>query len=221
MLPRRDIPELLDDDLGRPDEIDLSLADLRRINRWFGGISTSDSLLRRAVRKAGASSLSVLEVGGASGTSQKQLQRRFCRRGISLHFTILDRNRSHLNGQFPSVAGDALELPFADSSFDVVSCALLIHHMQPEQIIAFLRESLRVARTAVVINDLRRAYAHLALIYTGLPLFRSRLTRHDAVASVHRSYTLSELKQLIDGGFSNSVEFSSHYLFRMGVIVWK
>jgi ubiquinone/menaquinone biosynthesis C-methylase UbiE len=221
MRTRVDVPELLDDDLGTKAEIDSSLADLRRINRWFGGISTSEDLLSRVFGRVQQNSLSVLEVGGATGDTPAELVSRFRSQGKTLDYTIVDRSPAHLNGRFRSIAGDAVALPFRDSTFDVVSCALLIHHFAPDEIVRFVQDALRVARHAVVINDLRRSSMHLALIYAGMPLYRSRLTRHDTVASVRRAYTPDELQNLLSSNFANAIEFSKHYLFRMGVIVWK
>ncbi len=221
MLDRRDIPELLDDDLGTPDEIATSLADLKRINRWFGGISTTGALIRRVLRKRNTNALRVLEVGGASGDSQKQLQNRFKQSSVTLDYTLLDLKASHLNGNFSGVVADALALPFRDGSFDLVSSALLLHHLQPNEIVTFVREALRVSRFAVIINDLRRARSHLALIYAGMPLFRSSITRHDSVASVYRAYTPTEIAEILSAHFDNQIEVTTHYLFRMGVIIWK
>jgi ubiquinone/menaquinone biosynthesis C-methylase UbiE len=221
MRTRVDVPELLDDDLGTREEIATSLADLRRINRLFGGISTSKHLLTRVFEAANRNTLSVLEVGGATGDTPAQLVTHFQQREKSLDYTIVDRSSAHLNGHFRSVAGDAFALPFRDNSFDVVSCALLVHHFSPDEVVRFVQDALRVARHAVVINDLRRSRTHLALIYAGMPLFRSRLTRHDTVASVRRAYTPAEIRRLLSERFSNTVELSTHYLYRMGVIVWK
>ena len=44
------IPELLDNDKGTPEEIEGSLADLRLINRSFGGVRTMTRLLRSVAR---------------------------------------------------------------------------------------------------------------------------------------------------------------------------
>ena len=57
-----------------------------------------------------------------------------------------------------------------------------------------MNEGLRVCRVAVLINDLVRDGLHLSLVYAGLPLYRSRLTRHDAPASVRQAYTPAEMQ---------------------------
>ena len=44
--------ELLDGDCGTPAEIAGALADLRRVNRWFGGVTTSERLLERVVNES-------------------------------------------------------------------------------------------------------------------------------------------------------------------------
>jgi len=62
---------------------------------------------------------------------------------------------------------------------------------------------------------------HLALVYAGLPLFRSRLTHHDAPASVRQAYTTAEIRDLLKRTSAARVEIHRHYLFRMGVMVWK
>jgi hypothetical protein len=73
----------------------------------------------------------------------------------------------------------------------------------------------------VLINDLIRHPLHLAMVYAGFVFYRSRLTRHDAPASVRRSYTTGEMRDLLASTPAARVELSRHYLFRMGVIAWK
>ncbi len=104
---------------------------------------------------------------------------------------------------------------------NVVSCSLLAHHFEPEALVKFAGEALRVCRKAVLINDLIRSRLHLLLVYLGLPLFRSRMTWHDAPASVRRAYTCDEMREFLVGVGAKKIEVSQHYLFRMGVLLWK
>ncbi|MGA3053853.1 MAG: methyltransferase domain-containing protein [Candidatus Korobacteraceae bacterium] len=221
-MRRTVIPELLDDDLGTVAEIAETLSDLRHINRWFGGMRTTTALLRRVGRECGSRKLSILEVGAGAGDVPLAAQSMLAAYGIGLQVTLLDRRWSHLpRGGAASVAGDALRLPFRDDTFDVVSCSLLAHHFEPETLVKFASESLRVCRHAVLINDLIRSRLHLLLVYLGLPLFRSRITWHDAPASVRRAYTCDEMRALLANAGARKVQVSRHYLFRMGVLLWK
>jgi hypothetical protein len=220
-MKRVPTPELLDTDSGTPGEIAASLDDLRRINLWFGGISTTEAMIRRVARSIKASKLSLLEVAAGSGYVPRIAREHLQREGLELQVTLLDRAATHLNGNNLVVAGDALALPFLDASFDLVSCNLFAHHLSPESFVKFATEALRVCRVTVLINDLVRHPLHLSLVYAGLPLYRSRLTRHDAPASVRQAYTPDEMRALLARTSAARVEIHRHYLFRMGVIAWR
>lgn len=221
-MRRKVIPEMLDDDLGSPAEIAASFRDLRHINQWFGGVATTITLLRRVFCESGGGELTLLEVGAGAGDTPLSAKQALAEEGLQLQVTLLDRVWSHLprNGA-TCIAGDALRLPLRDDSFDFVSSTLLAHHFEPEELRAFAQESLRVARRGVLINDLIRSPLHLGLVYSGLPLFRSPITWHDAPASVRRAYTRNEMRQLLSNVPASRVEVSRHYLYRMGVLLWK
>jgi hypothetical protein len=212
--------ELLDTDDGTPAEVAASLADLRRINRWFGGITSTENLVERVARATGQSSLSLLEIAAGSGYVMENARTRLQQCGVSLQVTSLDRVPSHMNGS-RAIAGDALAIPFKDGSFDMVSCNLFAHHLSPPDLVQFIDQALSVCRVAVLINDLVRHPLHISLVYAGLPLYRSRLTRHDAPASVRQAYTVEEMRTLLTGSKAARVEIHRYYLFRMGVIAWK
>ncbi|MGC2324711.1 MAG: methyltransferase domain-containing protein [Terriglobales bacterium] len=220
-MKRTVTPELFDSDRGSAAEIAGSLADLRMFNRWFGGVATTCHLVRQIARRTGAKELSLLDVGGASGDVPQHVARRLAREGVHVEFVVIDHSPAHLNGTRHAVAGDALALPFRDHSFDLVSSSLFAHHLEPGELVRFVNESLRVARVAALVNDLRRSPVHLALTYAGFALYRSRLTRHDAPASVRRAYTPKEMLEWMQATSAALVEMSNHYLCRMGAIAWK
>jgi len=221
-MRRKVIPELLDDDHGTSAEIAASLEDLRAINERFGGTATTVDMLQRVASQSASRQYSLLEVAAGSGDLPLAVQRHFAERGIHLKLTLLDRMASHLNGgPDAAVCGDALQLPFRDGAFDVVSCSLFAHHLEPEELRQFVREALRVCTRVVLINDLIRSRLHLWLVYAALPLFRSRLTRHDAPVSVRRAYTVKEMREMLQDIPGARIEITTHHLYRMGVLLWK
>jgi ubiquinone/menaquinone biosynthesis C-methylase UbiE len=215
------IPELLDTDSGTSAEIVASLSDLRRINRWFGGIAATEGLIGRVAREINSSSLSLLEVAAGSGYVSEIARQRLANRGLRLDLTLLERAPSHLSNGNRAVVGNALALPFRDASFDLLCCNLFAHHLSPPELRQFVDDALRVCRIAVLIDDIVRHPLHLALVYAGLPLYRSRMTRHDAPASVRQAYTPHEMRTLLAQTKAARVEIHRHYLFRMGVTAWK
>jgi ubiquinone/menaquinone biosynthesis C-methylase UbiE len=220
-MERVAIPELLDDDAGSSAEVSASLGDLGRINRWFGGVRVLSRLVERVAEKSGRRDLTLLDVAGARGELPALAAEELQRKSIRLETTVLDRATSHLEPGKRSVVGNALALPFRDASFDLVSSSLFVHHLEPAEVRQFVDEGLRVARLAVLINDIRRHPVHLGLVYAGLPLYRSRLTRHDAPASIRRAYTPAEMRELLGQTTAAQSDIRTFYLYRMGIIAWR
>ena len=221
-MRRKNSEEILDSEECPALETQKSLRDICRMNRWFGGVGTTRKLIFRLASVTGLKRISLLEVASGFGEVPRIAGRQLIRRGITVDITDLDRVPSHLRPQHRALVADALALPFRDSSFDVVSCSLFAHHLQPGQLRQFATEALRVSRHAVLINDLIRHPLHLALVYAGFPLMQSYVSRFDGVASVKRAYTPAEVREIVAGAAQGSkVDVSTHYLFRMGVILWK
>jgi ubiquinone/menaquinone biosynthesis C-methylase UbiE len=233
-MQRIDAPEILDSDACSAHEAHAVLQVLGRINRWFGGVTTTRRILERAAQATGMKHFSLLEVAAGLGEVPEIIQKKLSQRGITLDITLLDSALSHLPAAKPApnaagrnrgVVGDALALPFADGSFDLVSCNLFAHHLNPQLLQQFIKEGLRVSRCALLINDLVRHPLHLALTFAGYPIMRNRVAWLDGITSVRRAYTPKEIQSTFRAAFSSEtmpqVEISRHYLFRMGVIVRK
>src|ERR1051325_2141100 len=101
-------PELLDTDAAPPAEVQRTLADLRRTNRWFGGISTTRSMLEKVVARTDQQVLSLLDVGAGSGDVSLAAAGQL-RPQVEINVTLMDRMPAHLprNGT-PAVTGNAL-----------------------------------------------------------------------------------------------------------------
>jgi len=222
-MQRVNTPEILDSDACPAADVEASLRDLSRINRWFGGVATTRKSIERVAAATGRKHFSVLEVAAGFGEVPRVAGQQLARKGITLEVTHLDRVPSHLLPGNRAVVADALALLFPDNSFDLVSCSLFAHHLEPAELARFAGEALRVSRCAVLINDLIRHPLHLALVYAGFPLMRSYVSRFDGVASVRRAYVPDEMRQILTSVAEPAaqIEISRHFLFRMGVIVWK
>jgi ubiquinone/menaquinone biosynthesis C-methylase UbiE len=232
-MQRIDAPEILDSDACFGDELQATLKTLDRINRWFGGVATTQKMVERVAEVSRRHELSLLEVASGTGAVPLIVRDRVQRNGVSLTVTLLDRAHSHLtpsgdpdrNGksEIAAVAADALVLPFSDEAFDLVSCNLFAHHLAPGQLTAFINEALRVSRLALLINDLVRNPLHLGLVYASFPLMSTRVAWLDGLTSVRRAYTPREIRSMVSSSTpaAAQIEISRHYLFRMGAIVWK
>jgi len=219
--------ELLDDDRGTRREVAESLADIWTMNRWFGGVSGSMRLLLLFFERTGLGAARILDVGCGDARMATDLQRRLRRRGFSAELFVLDRRLSHLeshpgmlHGLTPLI-GDALELPLAPGSVDVVMCNLFLHHFCGESAQGLLQELSSVAGRAVLINDLERHGLAYFISHCFGPFFRSPLSRHDGPASVRQAYTRDELRTLAEAAGFQGYEVLRLPMFRLGLILWK
>ncbi len=219
--------EWLDEDSGSPAEVASALRSLRFVNRWFGGDRVHRLLLRQVA--GSRSTLQVLEVaaGRATALAAAALAMQTRREHpVTLESTLLDRRASHLPPSWPAalpaprlLQGDALAIPLPEKSVDVVSCCLFLHHLSPAEAAAFLREALRVARVAVVINDLERTRTHYTLSKLFSLVDPSRLSRHDGPVSVRQSYSAAELQQMM-AATGHRWTLRRRFLFRLAAILW-
>jgi SAM-dependent methyltransferase len=193
------------DEAGLPiEEVERSLADIRWVNRFWGGHRVARSAVLGAIVSAGRPQ-TLLDLGSGSTDVPIVLARRAARRGIRLAAFSLDVQVGHLatarrlyGKTAPAlVAGDAKRTPFPDDSFDWVISAQFFHHFSPEENVEILREMARLARLGLFVLDLRRhAVARLAVMSLGPVVFRSGVTREDARMSVEQAYTPAEVGEI-------------------------
>lgn len=190
--------ELLDRGVLPPAELATNLGDLARLNRLPGGVAASIDAVARLLDGAAGRVLDV-------GTGRADIPLRMAARGWSVvaldsdpEVVAIARRAAAAEPAVEVVAGDGRSLPFPDATFDVAHCSLLIHHLDPAEAVALLREMGRVAKLGLVVNDLRRGWLTLLATAVGVVVLgRCRATRHDGLLSVRRAYTLRELDDLL------------------------
>lgn len=201
------VPERMDaPDVGAV-ELERSLADLRGVNRWLGGTRLMIRLTGPLLARAERSPVRLLDVATGSADVPVAIVR-WCRsRGIGIRVTATDvhsttvaaaRTATERVEEIRVDRADALELPYDQGSFDVVTCATALHHFDDEKAVRVLRELARVSRLGVVVTDLRRSRAGLlGARVLAQTLWRGHiLTRHDGPASVRAAFTRAELEAL-------------------------
>jgi len=180
-------------------ELRTNLREMAMLNRLPGGVSTSVRAVLGSLN--GRADASVLDIGAGSGDFARLLARRRSVRVVvgDSRAEVLDiarRNLARTSG-IDFLKADVGALPLPDRSVDVVHASLLLHHLAPAEAVKAFREMRRVAREAVVVNDLRRG--RLAYLMAVAPVYaftRGRYTRKDGPASARRAYTLHELDAL-------------------------
>jgi methyltransferase family protein len=198
--------ELLDRPVTLSDRV-ASLADIDRLNAWFGGYTLTLREIRRVAAAVDADdALVAVDVGGGPGAFATRLVdwARSARRTLCV--IVVERDTETLAlarrvcAAYPEirlVAADAVALPIRESAADIVASALTLHHLEPDAAVTSLREMAAAARRVVVVNDLLRARLALGLVWLVTRLFRCHpISRHDGPLSVRRAYSPAELTTL-------------------------
>ena len=152
------VPELLDGPLDDERALVGNLRDLARLNRLTGGTRLSQRAIA-ALGPAATAATTILDVGtGAADIPMTLLAaarrdgppahrhrdgqpRRRCLRPPGSHGP-----RSTSTPGLELAMADGRGLPFADGAFDVAHASMVVHHLDPDDAVAFLRELRRVAR---------------------------------------------------------------------------
>jgi len=206
-LPRAiDARELLDAPAALPD-LEESLRDIARLNRFFGGAWLLRAQMAQLLEQIPADQpVTILDVGTGGADLPMALVRWARRRGRPLRVFALDRNDQtlavarRLAASYPEIIllrGDGLCLPVKAEAVDVALACLTLHHFEPAEATALLAELNRTARLGFVVSDLVRSRLAYFLVWLATRLFaRSRMARHDGPLSVLRAYTPAEILEL-------------------------
>jgi hypothetical protein len=195
--PRKRGFEFLDSPDIDPKIVTRSLADVARANALFGGIGAALDELKDALKHVPRDA-TLLDVGTGLGDIPCRAREEARRSGVDLTTIGLDAaaelaEASKCSVDF-AVCADALRLPFADNSVDIVMCSQVLHHFDGTEAAALLREMDRVARIRVIVSDIRRSWISAAGLWlASFPLRFHAVSRHDGVVSVMRGFTRDEL----------------------------
>lgn len=216
---RRESVEILDGDGLDPRLVRRSMRDVARANALFGGASAMLEELEQVLYSLPARA-TLLDVGTGLGDIPSLARARAAVHGVTLYAVGVDvapelaaASATRIDA---AICGDALKLPFADASVDVVTCSQVLHHFPGARGVALLREMNRVARVRVVVSDLRRSWTAAAGLWiASFPLLFHPISRHDGVVSVLRGFTPDELRRLVAQAVGESPRVSKRFAFRV------
>jgi len=188
-----------------PDRHRQALSALARVNRVSLG---AGRLIREVARLAreGVAPVRVLDLACGGGDLLAAVGRWAARTGTEVRLTGADlsalaleatRERCEAAGRSAeTVQLDVLHDPMP-GRYDLVCSSLFLHHLGPDDAVAVLRAMADVTERTVLVQDLLRTRAGLALAWLGLhTLTRSEVARIDGLRSVRAAFTLQEAQGL-------------------------
>lgn len=206
-------------------EYDVCLSELRFINRWIGDTWALRKTLLREIEQKDLHEFSVLDVGAGSGELLREIAKFARKSNRKANLVGLELNEISANSivseskefnEISAIRGNALQLPFADNSFDYTICSLFTHHFTDENIVQILREFNRVSRLGFFVIDLHRHPIAYGLYKSFCVAFRiSRLVREDGSLSVLRGFKLNELSELAKIANLKNTSIERYFPFRL------
>ncbi|HKA17646.1 MAG TPA: methyltransferase domain-containing protein [Blastocatellia bacterium] len=220
--------ELLDAGEGTDDDVAGSLIDLRRINRFLGGRKVIMRAIETCLQRVGPERISLLDVGTGSADLPIVVSENCRARGIATFVAAVDlsernlriaRTRLGVGPEIHLVRANSLNLPFAPRSFDIVTASLFLHHFQDDDVVTLLKDFARIARQAVIVNDLiRNLVPYYFTRIAGPLLAKSFLTRNDGPVSVLRGFTVSEMNELSERAGLKRRELKRVFPYRLSLV---
>lgn len=224
--------ELMDDFSITDDRLTSALEQLRWVNQFLGGYSAPLEILKPLLRISTSQPIRILDLGTGIADLPEVVVRWAAQQSpaISVEIVAVDANpvtvdyaRQSLNKRLsPELASliqvevaDALALPYATNSFDVVMASMFLHHFAEANAIVIVREMQRIARNGIIINDLHRhplAYYGIYSLTRLLPA--SPMVQNDGPLSVLRGFEASDLKTIATGAGLQSFSLHWRWAFR-------
>jgi hypothetical protein len=202
--------ELLDDPCADPCAVTISLRNVARANRWFGGAAAVRYGLRQVLHRLPTGRpLTLLDLGTGAGDLPRGAVRWARRRGYVLRPLGLELSRAAAalarGSGVPCAVACAGAPPLREKSVDIVLMSQVAHHFTAESAVRLFRTCDALARLGVVVADLRRGrLAPLAFRVGAVALGFDPITRADGITSLRRGYTSGELRMLLSAAGVNA-----------------
>ncbi|MFO7526024.1 MAG: methyltransferase domain-containing protein [Ignavibacteriaceae bacterium] len=213
-------PELMDDFSIHDERVDLALKELRIINRFLGGITTTKSALKYFLNSDN-NELSIIDIGSGSSDNLIAIKKSF----PYLKIVSVDKNIRSLKSILKTsikLNSDAFRVPVKEKSFDIVHASLFLHHFTTEEIFLLIKEFMRISKIGIVVNDLRRSFLALIGIKILTTVFsKSALVKNDAPLSVRRGFRKSELIKLLAYSNIDNYIIKRKWAFRWMLVIKK
>lgn len=198
--------EIMDDFDLQGDELERTLQDLDRINKWLGGNKiTMQGLKKLLDPRPEGKIVHIVDVGCGNGAILREIAEWGRDKPFPLKLTGIDAN-SHavriaekLSEYYPEInyqAQNIFDSSFQKQEFDIVLCTLTLHHFKDREIEEITENFYKQSRIGVVINDLHRSKQAYFLFRGFCKVFISnKIAREDGLTSILRGFKKKDIKK--------------------------
>jgi 2-polyprenyl-3-methyl-5-hydroxy-6-metoxy-1,4-benzoquinol methylase len=183
-----------------------ALRGIARINRWSGSARILWAPISALACEISARPLRILDIATGGGDVPIRLWHKARRAGVPAVIDGCDLSRCAVAFAQHRAKERGADISFFQLNaltdelppdYDVVMCSLFLHHLDDEQAVELLRRMSQAARRMVLINDLRRSRAGLALAKLATRLLTtSKVVHFDGPQSVRAAFAIDEVDAL-------------------------
>lgn len=221
------VKEFMDDADIQEKDLEDNFRFIKFINRYGGGhrvvIKALEELL---IKWPKDKPVEILDVGCGIGDIAMAISRWGKAKGLDIRYLGLDRNSRILKLARAQPAGNNIRYMKGDLSAndipeaDFVIASMLLHHLWDEDVPRSIMHLFRSARSALIINDLRRSILSYFLCYLLTRFVKNEVSRNDALLSVRKGFRLEEIRSLLDKLNINGI-VKKEFGFRFSLIMAK
>ena len=183
-----------------------TLDKLEIINRFLGGNKLTIHGLKKLLQNQSKNkTITIVDLGCGHGDILRDVAE-FGRKknysfkliGIDANFAAIEYARE-LSKEYSELSFEMIDIfseDFKKQSYDIVLCTLFLHHFKNEELISFLKSTIKKVTIGVVINDLHRhklAYYLFKLI--GF-FIKNKMIREDGLISILRAFKRKDLENI-------------------------
>jgi len=227
---RTDKEELMDDFSIGGDLLRDTLDKLEKINRWLGGNKVTVNGLKALLKNhPKEQKITIVDIGCGHGDILRDVAKFGRKEGYKFKLIGVDANSAaidyanELSMEYPELSfktQDIFSKDFKSETFDVVIATLFLHHFKEEQLVSFLKNTIKQTKIGMVVNDLHR---HTLAYYLFLLLsifISNKMIIEDGLTSVLRGFKRDDLEK-ISSKINVTPQISWKWAFRFLWIIKK
>jgi len=204
---RSEEAEIMDDFELKGEELEQTLSDLEKINKWLGGNKITLSGIKKLLKNTPENTLiRIADVGCGSGAVLREIANWGRNQNFDLELIGIDANQHAIeiaqrrSNYYPEIKFEGLNIfseAYKKQEYDIVLCTLTLHHFKNEEIIELLNIFKDQTRIGVIINDLQRSKTAYVLFQAFCKVFiDNEIARKDGLTSILRGFKKKDLKSL-------------------------
>ncbi len=215
---RSEEAEIMDDFELKGEELEQTLTDLEKINKWLGGnqitLEGIRILLKDSPEKA---TIRIADVGCGSGAVLREIANWGRNQKFNLELIGIDANpyaieiAKRRSDYYPEIKFETLNIfseDYKKQEYDIVLCTLTLHHFKNDEILELLNIFRDQSQLGVIINDLQRSKTAYVLFQAFCKVFiNNKIARKDGLTSILRGFKKNDLKKL-----ATEIPAKQHYI---------